>query len=1095
MTPPDVARKVRLRLNQGVLDSRARQLRAQYAVKLADRFLRDFDETSANELIAESPFRDHADNYPHRNASLALAFSIHLTDEIVTALCDQAEDPGELAFTAARVAELGLHSIHDPYVPHDEPHVFLGASKQWGYFFTPPDVAGRIADGALRGRDKVANLLDPGAGTGALLAATLIQAANRGIGVGSVHAIELDPFTLRLSKRILERVRELLDLDFELLPVQGDVVEHLFRQLIRQDGQRYDCIVMNPPYGRVKFLRSFLTNAETRVGTKRRSLDQQDSHWKRLSKERADQFRAISRHLGLGEGAQDYQRLFLGLAIATLEASGRLALISPSSWLGDADSLRLRKRIISDRLLEDVIIFPEGSALFATVNQPTAVAVLSKREGNGHFTMRLANPRTREDDDMYEVQYETLEKLDPERVRIPRISHEMHEIYEIVQAFPRLKDFVHLKNARGELDLTFGKSFITSTPSPTRLVRGDHIERYILRGPEYSVRDGYIDEKAFSRALATMKKGEDIARPRLAGRQVSYLNKGRRLSFALVPPNVVLGNSCNYVCLTQGTEETVATALGALSVMLNSLVLEWYFRIFNSNNHVANYEIDDLPLCMNDPTVVQALAQQGAFLQVAYRSTSEGGKVGSSIEDVADALVAYGFGLTPGQIHMVAKTIEPERADRVASIAAWLYENGIPDTLTSGEGWYNHIPPTLSELDLEIIRHVPQGGNWLDIPESVPSQRLVQIREMTEWRGLVRTTYYGRLRPDQPAYTIATYYNRPGNGTNITPWEDRTLTSREAARLQSFPDWYVFLGTEGSVRKQVGNAVPPLLAYALGKHLKALGADGPCIDLFAGAGGLSLGLELAGWEVVAAVDNDVKAAGTYRFNRPCESEPGFSSGKTLFIEADLTKKTTRQKSIDQIVRKLGDRRLGLLVGGPPCQGFSHAGWRAEGDERNHLASIFMMFVERFVPDIVVLENVEGLLTYGKGQVVTDLMTTLRDLGYTIGAKPWLLRAECYGVPQMRRRVFLVGTRTRGVIDPPVGPMQHCRGRRESDDDPTMFSSLPYPVTAAEAIADLPHLGARTHEGMGSRPVRPYYARWCKGLLTTTELLDALSREG
>src|SRR5207248_3113517 len=138
---------------------------------------------------------------------------------------------------------------------------------------------------------------------------------------------------------------------------------------------------------------------------------------------------------------------------------------------------------------------------------------------------------------------------------------------------------------------------------------------------------------------------------------------------------------------------------------------------------------------------------------------------------------------------------------------------------------------------------------------------------------------------------------------------------------------------------------PPLLGYALGRHLKRLGAEGPSVDLFGGAGGLSLGLELADWELAATIDNDATAAQTYCFNRPTESSPVPGSKKTLFIEVDLTDKTRRERAMDLIGAKLRARQLGLLVGGPPCQGFSHAGWRVDGDVRNQLAPIFMMFVE------------------------------------------------------------------------------------------------------------------------------------------------------
>src|SRR5699024_3604177 len=82
-------------------------------------------------------------------------------------------------------------------------------------------------------------------------------------------------------------------------------------------------------------------------------------------------------------------------------------------------------------------------------------------------------------------------------------------------------------------------------------------------------------------------------------------------------------------------------------------------------------------------------------------------------------------------------------------------------------GFPNHLMPTLSELDKVRISYVKPGGNWTSIPDTVPSQRLNQISEMARTRGMVRTTYYSRLRSEQPAYTISTYFNRPGNGANI----------------------------------------------------------------------------------------------------------------------------------------------------------------------------------------------------------------------------------------------------------------------------------------------------------------------------------------
>ena len=101
---------------------------------------------------------------------------------------------------------------------------------------------------------------------------------------------------------------------------------------------------------------------------------------------------------------------------------------------------------------------------------------------------------------------------------------------------------------------------------------------------------------------------------------------------------------------------------------------------------------------------------------------------------------------------------------------------------------FNHYAAKLSDLDMHIVNCVPPGGNWKDIPETIPSQRLAQIRESYKAGKGSRSTYYGRLRPEMPAYTINTYFNRPGNGCNMHYEQNRTLSQREAARLQTFPD-------------------------------------------------------------------------------------------------------------------------------------------------------------------------------------------------------------------------------------------------------------------------------------------------------------------
>ncbi len=302
---------------------------------------------------------------------------------------------------------------------------------------------------------------------------------------------------------------------------------------------------------------------------------------------------------------------------------------------------------------------------------------------------------------------------------------------------------------------------------------------------------------------------------------------------------------------------------------------------------------------------------------------------------------------------------------------------------------YNHVSYPLSTNDLKMVRSVPPGGNWRNIPISVPSKRLEQIR-----RSGGRTTLYGRLKWDKPSYTVTTYFNRPGNGTYIHPSDDRVISAREAARLQSFPDNYFFCGSKMSLCKQIGNAVPPLMAFFVAEKIKLETGAKNVLDLFCGAGGLSAGFNWAGYNVVVANDNFPAACETYRLNHP----------KTVLIEGDITLKDTKTRLLDAVK----SYKIDLIVGGPPCQGFSHAGKRLIDDPRNFLYREFIHMVKCLKPKIVLMENVEGLLTSNDGKTFENIKDNFYELGYKVAGKK--LFSANFGVPQRRKRLFIIGVK-------------------------------------------------------------------------------------
>ncbi|MFZ2970473.1 MAG: DNA (cytosine-5-)-methyltransferase [Minisyncoccia bacterium] len=300
---------------------------------------------------------------------------------------------------------------------------------------------------------------------------------------------------------------------------------------------------------------------------------------------------------------------------------------------------------------------------------------------------------------------------------------------------------------------------------------------------------------------------------------------------------------------------------------------------------------------------------------------------------------------------------------------------------------YNHITYPLSENDLKMVVAIPEGGNWKHIPLNVPSKRLERIRKTGG-----RTTLYGRLSWTKPSYTITTYFNRPGNGAYIHPKDNRVISAREAARLQSFPDDYIFYGSKTSFCKQIGNAVPPLLAYFIAKKIKEYTGTKNILDLFCGSGGLSKGFEWAGYNIIAANDNFKYACETYKNNHKA----------TILVEGDITKKDIKEK----LYRSIKNKKIDIIIGGPPCQGFSYAGKRIIEDPRNFLFKEFVEIVKKVKPKVILIENVEGILTSNDGKTFESIKESFSELGYKMHGKKML--AVKFGVPQKRKRVVIIG---------------------------------------------------------------------------------------
>lgn len=217
------------------------------------------------------------------------------------------------------------------------------------------------------------------------------------------------------------------------------------------------------------------------------------------------------------------------------------------------------------------------------------------------------------------------------------------------------------------------------------------------------------------------------------------------------------------------------------------------------------------------------------------------------------------------------------------------------------------------------------------------------------------------------------------------------------------------------------------------------------IDLFAGAGGLGLGFEQAGFDIVAAVEYDPIHAAIHELN--------FPYGTTICRDIrEVTGEGIRDAS------GLGRRAVDVVVGGPPCQGFSLIGHRVLEDPRNALVFHFLRLVKELKPRVFVMENVPGMATGQHTQMVEELIDGFREAGYRVRLPYRILNAANYGVPQDRRRVFLLGARsdTRLPDYPRAATRLRANGRNGNGAAQLALSlDLDDCPSVADAIGDLP----------------------------------------
>lgn len=765
---------------------------------------------------------------------------------------------------------------------------------------------------------------------------------------------------------------------------------------------QFDIIITNPPYKNLKAENTHYKN------TIQKETDKQKYS---IISQKAKKILNYSTY-----GTLNLYKIFTEEIIEKyLADNGICSLLIPSSILSDKSCEKLRTRILESCSLHSLRIINENNS-YITGTQSLCAMLFHKGTHTSKFIIN--NKYNDKKNEIYVTLNNIADSSNGNALLV--LSEKEYYIHNIMKSHPKIKDIPYIKNLRGELDLTNNKNSIQHHETAYKLIRGRNIGFYTNQEQDPNLNE-YVSDDFVKKST----KKQYIFTCRLACQQIANMLKKRRISFSIIPENYVLANSCNFISVLPNNDEIdIYYLLG----ILNSSLIDWFFKLTSSNNHVNNYEIDNFPIPIeytNKTKLAQLVKEycktfnEELVIQIeemvseAYGITNNNNNK-TALKKMNNQYHKNNISFLTNSFHKDLISIIPNIfiQDNTAILNNTLsvqelclikntnlnkFQKNIIECIEKKYKFLNqglilnHTTFKLSELDLKMISSIPQGGNWKNIPQDTinKSKRLLKI---TQTGG--RTTLYGRIDYSKPSYTITTYFNRPGNGTYVHPIHNRVLSVREAARFQTFPDDYYFHGNKTDLLKQVGNAVPVLLAYCIAKLIKEKIGCTTSVDLFSGAGGMTYGFKQAGIKTIIANDIEESACITLKTNCP----------EIPVLCGDITDRRIKNAVISEGIKHKAE----IVCGGPPCQGYSLAGLRKNDDSRNSLFKDFIEIVAEIKPKVVVFENVEGLLSYLGGTVYTNIITLFSELGYY--AEGQKLLASHYGIPQRRKRVIIICVR-------------------------------------------------------------------------------------
>lgn len=472
--------------------------------------------------------------------------------------------------------------------------------KHFGIYYTDFEVAKKITEETFKFYTKKKdltdmNFLEPCSGTG-IFVLSFIDYAFSNISdfndkkaqkiVDNIFCADIDNEAIRLLIKIIPsyinfkyKIKVLINKDNfysgnALFEFKDGIISKNDLKKIFNVKNGFDVVMTNPPYKLLKENSNKYSKNE-----KEGSIDIKD----------LVNFIKNNNVYKYNEGTLNYYKIFIEEIIENYtNKNSKVGLLIPITLLNDRQSERLRKKMIETYSFSKIYIIPERNEFFPDISQAFCFFALDKSKQGKILEI---NPEVINPDDFgkrsIKMKISTMKGIS-ESAPIIVEDEKGWKVLEKINGHPKMKSFTDVHNLRGELDLTLDKSFITEEKTDYPLLRGVNIAEF-----NFDLGNLYVDENFL---LKLNGKREHLTKDRLACQQVSNIHGNKRLKFTKVPANMVLGNSCNYICKKESLFENKNISLDYMLGVLNSLLLDWRFKITNSNNHISNYEIAELPI-------------------------------------------------------------------------------------------------------------------------------------------------------------------------------------------------------------------------------------------------------------------------------------------------------------------------------------------------------------------------------------------------------------------------------------------------------------------------------------------------------------------